>query len=114
MRTLFLTMLCLAIACTTALAGEFYGTIREGGKPVKAGTKVDVKCAKGAYSAETDNLGSYRLFVPEQGKCVLSVKSGDVAPQMTVPLRRAFFLRTGENPSRANRLFSSLFYKLGF
>jgi uncharacterized protein (DUF362 family) len=32
----------------------------------------------------------------------------------TVPLRRAFFLRTGENPSRANRLFSSLFYKLGF
>ncbi|MGE5283442.1 MAG: DUF362 domain-containing protein [Actinomycetota bacterium] len=34
--------------------------------------------------------------------------------RMTVPLRRAFFLRTGENPSRANRLFSSLFYKLGF
>ena len=34
--------------------------------------------------------------------------------RLTVPLRRAFFLRTGENPSRANRLFSSLFYKLGF
>jgi uncharacterized protein (DUF362 family) len=34
--------------------------------------------------------------------------------RMTVPLRRAFFLRTGENPSRANRLFSSLFYKMGF
>ncbi|MFA6148160.1 MAG: DUF362 domain-containing protein [bacterium] len=33
--------------------------------------------------------------------------------KMTVPLRRSFFLRTGENPSRANRLFSSLFYKLG-
>jgi uncharacterized protein (DUF362 family) len=33
--------------------------------------------------------------------------------RMTVPLRRAFFLRTGENPSRANRLFSSLFYKMG-
>jgi hypothetical protein len=32
---------------------------------------------------------------------------------MTVPLRRAFFLRTGENPSRANRLFSALFYKMG-
>ncbi|MBP1599699.1 MAG: hypothetical protein H6Q05_5076, partial [Acidobacteria bacterium] len=31
-----------------------------------------------------------------------------------VPLRRAFFLRTGENPSLANRLFSSLFYKMGF
>jgi uncharacterized protein (DUF362 family) len=34
--------------------------------------------------------------------------------RMTVPLRRAFFLRTGENPSRANRLFSSLFYRMGF
>ena len=33
--------------------------------------------------------------------------------RMTVPLRRAFFLRTGENPSRANRLFSALFYKMG-
>ena len=84
MRTLFLTMLCLAIACTTALAGEFYGTIKEGGKPIKAATKVEVKCAKGSYSAETDKLGSYRLFVPEQGKCALSVKSGDVAAQMTV------------------------------
>jgi uncharacterized protein (DUF362 family) len=34
--------------------------------------------------------------------------------RLTVPLRRAFFLRTGENPSPANRLFSSLFYKMGF
>lgn len=83
MRKIFLTMLCLAISCTTALAGEIYGTIKEVGKPIKAGTKVEVKCAKGSYSAETDKLGSYRLFVPEQGKCTLSVKSGDVAPQMT-------------------------------
>ena len=33
---------------------------------------------------------------------------------LTVPLRRTFFLRTGENPSFGNRLFSWLFYKLGF
>ena len=84
MRKVFLAMLCLAISCTTALAGEIYGTVKEGGKPIKAGTKVEVKCAKGSYSAETDNLGSYRLFVPEQGKCALSVKSGDGSPQMPV------------------------------
>jgi hypothetical protein len=84
MKKIFLTLLCLAISCTAALAGEFYGTIKEGGKPIKAGTKVEVKCAKGAYGAETDKLGSYRLFVPEQGKCALSVKSGDAAAQMTV------------------------------
>jgi hypothetical protein len=84
MRKVFLAMFCLAISCTTALAGEIYGTVKEGGKPIKAGAKVEVKCAKGGYSAETDKLGSYRLFVPEQGKCTLSVKSGDVSPEMTV------------------------------
>ena len=84
MRKIFLATLCLAILCTGALAGEFYGTIKEGGKPVKPGTKVEVKCAKGSYSADSDKLGSYRVFVPEQGKCTLSVKSGNPAPQMTV------------------------------
>lgn len=84
MRRIILTMLILAIPCTSALAGEIYGTIKEGGKPVKTGTKVEVKCAKASYSTETDKLGSYRVFVPEQGKCTLSVKSGGVAPQMTV------------------------------
>jgi len=84
MRKAFLAVLCLAISCTTALAGEIYGTIKEGGKPIKAGTKVEVHCAKGSYGAETDKLGSYRLFVPEKGKCTLSVKSGDGSPQMTV------------------------------
>ena len=54
MRRLILTMLCLAIPCTTALAGEIYGTINEVGKPIKEGTKIEVKCAKGSYGAETD------------------------------------------------------------
>ena len=84
MRKVFLAMFCLAISCTNALAGEIYGTVKEGGKPVKAGTKLEVKCAKGSYSAETDKLGSYRLFVPEQGKCTLSVKASDASPQLTV------------------------------
>jgi cholesterol oxidase len=34
--------------------------------------------------------------------------------RFTVPLRRTFFVRTGEAPSVANRLFSWLFYKMGF
>ena len=84
MRKICLAMIYLASSYTTALAGEIYGTIKEGGKPVEAGTKVEVKCATGSYSAETDKFGSYRLFVSEHGKCTLSVKSGDVAPQMTV------------------------------
>jgi uncharacterized protein (DUF362 family) len=33
---------------------------------------------------------------------------------LTLPLRRTFFVRTGENPTAANRFFSWLFYKMGF
>ena len=33
---------------------------------------------------------------------------------LTNPLRRAFFLRTGENPSWGNRFLSWLFYRMGF
>jgi len=34
--------------------------------------------------------------------------------KLTLNLRRAFFVRTGENPSPANRFFSWLFYQMGF
>jgi len=104
MRKIFLTMLCLAIPCASALAGEIYGTIKEGGKPVKGGTKVEVKCAKGGYSAETDKLGSYRLFVPEQGKCTLSVLSIDGSPQMTLTRSRIPRGTTSSSRKRAESL----------
>jgi hypothetical protein len=84
MRMIIAIPLLLAFSVTFAGAGEIYGTVKEGGKPVKAGTKVEVKCPKGSYATETDKLGSYRLFLPEEGKCTLAVRSGDAAPQMTV------------------------------
>jgi len=34
--------------------------------------------------------------------------------RLTVPMRRTFFVRTGEKPTWANRLASALFYRLGF
>ncbi|HZP01423.1 MAG TPA: DUF362 domain-containing protein [Terriglobia bacterium] len=34
--------------------------------------------------------------------------------KLTVPLRRTFYVRTGENPTRANRFFSWLFFKMGY
>jgi hypothetical protein len=34
--------------------------------------------------------------------------------KLTVPLRRTFFVRTGENPSLGNRIASWVFYKLGY
>jgi uncharacterized protein (DUF362 family) len=37
-----------------------------------------------------------------------------VLRKLTVPLRRTFFVRTGERPTWANKLASALFYRLGF
>ena len=34
--------------------------------------------------------------------------------RLTVPIRRLFFLRTGENPSVRNRLASCVLYRMGF
>jgi uncharacterized protein (DUF362 family) len=34
--------------------------------------------------------------------------------KLTVPLRRTFYVRTGENPTLANRFFSWLFFKMGY
>jgi hypothetical protein len=34
--------------------------------------------------------------------------------RLTVPLRRTFFLRTGENPSWTNRLVSRILFRMGY
>ena len=56
-----------------AIAGRIYGSITEGGKSVGQNVKVEVTCGSNNYSAQTDAYGSFKLFVPDQGKCVLKV-----------------------------------------
>lgn len=33
-------------------------------------------CGEKVYSTETDRHGTYRLFVPEKGKCQMAVRHG--------------------------------------
>src|SRR5512147_2005278 len=67
----FLTLFLLSSSIT--LAGEIFGTLREGGKAVAKGVKVDIVTPKKTYTTATDAYGSYRLYVAEKGKCVLNV-----------------------------------------
>jgi len=53
------------------LAGEVYGTLREGGKAVTKGIKVEIVTPKKTYTTVTDTYGSYSLYVLENGKCTL-------------------------------------------
>lgn len=71
-RAFLLTLFILSLA-TAAFAGKVYGSITEGGKPVGQGIKVEVTCGSNNYAAQTDAYGSFKLFVPDKGKCALNV-----------------------------------------
>ena len=80
MKALFFSVLLLLAASGIAAAGEVYGTITEGGKPVAAGLKVEIKAKDAAYQTETDKFGGYRIFVKEKGKCALTLHVAEQAP----------------------------------
>jgi hypothetical protein len=84
MKALTLSALLLATAPSLVWAGEIYGSIKEGGKPVKEGVKVEVACAGKTVAGETDKNGAYRLFAEEEGKCTLTVRIGSEAPSIAV------------------------------
>src|SRR5262245_24157365 len=79
-------MLVLFVLGLTALAhaGRINGSVSEAGKPVAQGVKVDVACGANNYAAQTDAYGSFRLFVPDKGKCTLKVNFQGQAPSFEI------------------------------
>jgi len=84
MKALTLSAMLLVAVPALVGAGEIYGSIKEGGKPVKEGVKVEVACGEKAVAGETDKNGAYRLFAQEEGKCTLTVRIGDETPSIAV------------------------------
>lgn len=80
MKSMNIVVLALMLVASSAIAGEVYGTITDGGKPVAEGLKVEITGSDKVYSGETDKFGSYRVFVKEKGKCTLTVHVKDQAP----------------------------------
>lgn len=68
-----LLVLSLVLVSFSMLAGELYGTITDGAKPISEGVKVQIVSTKAAYSTQTDKYGSYRIYVKEKGRCTLTV-----------------------------------------
>jgi hypothetical protein len=67
-----------------AVAGKIYGSVSEGGKPVAQGVKVEVTCGANNYAAQTDAYGSFKLFVPDKGKCALKVNYQGQTPSFEI------------------------------
>src|SRR2546425_2376369 len=63
----------LVLAAAPAVAGEIFGSIKADGKSVGKGAKLEIAAPSKSYGTETDNYGSYRMYVPEKGKCTLTV-----------------------------------------
>ncbi len=79
-----IVFLALLLIAARASAGEVYGTISEGGKPVPAGVKLDIIVSGKTYPAETDKFGSYRVVVKEKGKCTLTVHLREQSPSVAL------------------------------
>jgi hypothetical protein len=84
MKSMNIMLIALILVASTAVAGEVYGTITDGGKPVPAGTKVEISISGKVESGETDKFGSYRIFVKAKGKCRLTVRVKDQSPSVDV------------------------------
>jgi hypothetical protein len=77
MKLTGIVLLACMLGAARALAGEVYGTITDGSRPVAAGVKVEIAASGKVYAAETDKFGSYRIVVKEKGKCMLTVHLKD-------------------------------------
>ena len=68
--------LCLAFAFALSAvlsAGQIYGTIVAGDQPVKD-TDIEIKCGEEApLKGKTAADGAYRINVPQQGQCALTL-----------------------------------------
>jgi hypothetical protein len=83
MKTVGMFFFALILA-TAARAGEIYGTVSEGGKPVAAGLSLRLACGTVSADARTDAYGAYSLKSAATGKCALSAPSVAGAPALAV------------------------------
>jgi len=81
------TALCFTLACSLSAvlsAGHIYGTIVADNQPVKD-TDIEIKCGEDApLKGKTAADGAYRLTVPQQGQCTLTLPTYAGKPSATI------------------------------
>ena len=72
MREVLYCVVMAGLLAEAVLAGQIYGSVTEGGRGVTvAGIEID--CAGAVTRGTTASDGSYRLNVPQQGRCMFTV-----------------------------------------
>jgi hypothetical protein len=72
MRRVFQSFLAGLTAVPALLAGNIYGTIREGNRPLQ-GASVSIACGGERLGAQTDPDGVYHVFARSTGPCEFAV-----------------------------------------
>jgi hypothetical protein len=98
-KTLLWAVLTFALVLPDpAAAAQIFGTIRSNTpKDDRPPFKVEITCAGKLYADQTDGYGSYRVYVPDRGKCSLRVTAPRRSEQFDVysyedPVRYDFVL----------------------
>ncbi|HYR86107.1 MAG TPA: hypothetical protein VE422_18615 [Terriglobia bacterium] len=84
MKLVSLVLIFILGFASWAVAGNIYGSIMEGGKPVAQGVKMEVTCGANKYGGETDANGAFKLFIKDQGKCMLKVTYQGQSPSFEI------------------------------
>jgi hypothetical protein len=84
MKTGLLSLLVLLLSTSPSLAGELFGTITDGTKPIASGVKVEIAVSGQIDTTETGKFGSYRIVVKEKGKCRFTVHLRGESPSIDV------------------------------
>ena len=78
-------LLVLASATWSAPPREdVFGYIKYGDGVIERGVKIEITCRGKTYSGETDEFGSYRIYVAENGQCTLIAHFRGQAPSLPV------------------------------
>lgn len=97
-RTVMVSSVLSVLLPAAAAAGRIYGDITVDGVPAPAGVRLEIALAAAANdsdslavpfsglvdSTSTDEYGSYKLNVPQEGKCVLTLLYEGHAPILEV------------------------------
>jgi len=84
MKPILILFINIILFTSIVIAGEIFGSIKENNKAVGKGIKIEIITPKKAYTAETDSFGSYRMFLPEKGKCTLKVYFNKQTPSFDI------------------------------
>lgn len=87
MKTITMLLLLIMLFSTFAFSGEIYGSIKEGGKSIGQGVRVEIiSPSNTTYDTETDKYGSYSIDVKEteELKCRLIVHYKQQCPEIIV------------------------------